>query len=79
MKTVMHKQNLIRFKSKMMVCGSVQKKITSKTQRETFRKYLEIKTLHVKLIYHRLIVAVWVDQESEKHPLCNSNFQENDS
>lgn len=69
---------IIRFNSKVTFCGSTQKYHFTDSMRN-LQGISGDKTLHVKLIYRRLTVAVWVDQDSEKHPLCKSNFQESDS
>ena len=37
------------------------------------------RNLTVELFAHLLILVVSVNQESGKHHLCNSDFQENDS
>lgn len=69
---------IIRFNYKVTFCGSTRKDHFTDTMRD-LQGISGDKTSHVKLIYPRLTVAVWVDQKSEEHPLCNSNFQENDS
>ena len=63
-----------------LLLGDLHRKtITQFRMRKLTRKFLGKETCLLSSFADLLILAVWVNQESGKHHLRNSDFQENDS